>query len=89
MEPEEQRLEQEIAELCSQARCTDEEEDRLYGEDQRGDELPEELQHRQDRLEKIRQAKVRLEQAQCEEDTARGRHPDDERKPPLCICTEI
>ena len=82
MEPEEQRLEQEIAELCSQARCTDEEEDRLYGEDQRGDELPEELQHRQDRLEKIRQAKVRLEQAQCEADTARGRHPDDERKPP-------
>ena len=67
MQPEEQRLEQEIAELCSQARRTDEEEDRLYGEDQRGDELPEELQHRQDRLEKIRQAKARLEQAQCSE----------------------
>lgn len=82
MEPEEQRLEQEIAELCSQARRTDQEEDRLYGEDQRGDELPEELQHRQDRLEKIRQAKESLEQAQCEADTARGRTPDDERKPP-------
>ena len=82
MQPEEQRLEQEIAELCSQARRTDEEEDRLYGEDQRGDELPEELQHRQDRLEKIRQAKARLEQAQCDADTARGRHPDDGRKPP-------
>jgi hypothetical protein len=82
MAPEEQRLEQEIAELCGQALSTDEEEDRLYGEDQRGDELPEELQHRRDRLEKIRQAKARLEQAQCEADTARGRHPDDERKPP-------
>jgi len=82
MQPEEQRLEQEIAELCSQARRKDEEEDRLYGEDQRGDELPEELQHRQDRLEKIRQAKARLEQAQCDADTARGRHPDDGRKPP-------
>ena len=82
MQPEEQRLEQEIAELCNQARRTDEQEDRLYGEDQRGDELPEELQHRQDRLEKIRQAKARLEQAQREADTERGRHPDDERKPP-------
>jgi transposase len=82
MQPEEQRLEQEIAELCGQARSTDEEEDRLYGKDRRGDELPEELQHRQDRLEKIRQAKASLEQAQSEADAARGRHPDDERKPP-------
>ena len=82
MQPEEQRLEQEIAELCGQARSTDEEEDRLYGEDRRGDELPEELQHRQDRLEKIRQAKASLEQAQSEADAARGRHSDDERKPP-------
>jgi transposase len=82
MQPEEQRLEQEIAELCGQARSTDEEEDRLYGEDRRGDELPEELQHRQDRLEKIRQAKASLEQAQSEADAARGRHQDDERKPP-------
>jgi len=82
MQPEEQRLEQEIAGLCSQARSTDEEEDRLYGVDRRGDELPEELQHRQDRLAKIRQAKASLEQAQCEADAARGRHPDDERKPP-------
>ena len=82
MQPEEQRLEQEIAELCGQACRTDEEEDRLYGEDRRGDELPEELQHRQDRLEKIRQAKASLEQAQSEADAARGRHQDDERKPP-------
>jgi transposase len=82
MQPEEQRLEQEIAELCGQAGRTDEEEDRLYGEDRRGDELPEELQHRQDRLEKIRQAKASLEQAQSEADAARGRHSDDERKPP-------
>jgi hypothetical protein len=63
-------------------RRTDEEEDRLYGEDQRGDELPEELQHRPDQLEKTRRAKARKEQAQREADTDRGRHPDDERKPP-------
>ena len=82
MQAEEQRLKQEIAELCEQARSTDAEEDRLYGTDYRGDELPEELHHRQARLEKIREAKARLEQAQREADTARGRHQDDDRKPP-------
>jgi transposase len=82
MQQEEQRLAQEIAELCAQAHSTDADEDRLYGADRRGDELPEELQHREDRLEKIRHAKARLEQAQVEADTARGRHEDDERKPP-------
>jgi transposase len=82
MHAEEQRLKQEIAELCEQARSTDEDEDRRYGADCRGDELPEELHHRQARLTKIRDAKARLEQAQREADTARGRHKDDDRKPP-------
>lgn len=82
MQAEERRLAQEIAELCEQARRTDATEDQLYGADHRGDELPEELHHRQARLEKIRAAKARLEQAQREADTARGRHADDDRKPP-------
>jgi len=82
MQAEEERLEQEIAELCEQARRTDATEDQLYGEDYRGDELPEELHHRQARLKKIREARARLEQAQREADTARGRHADDDRKPP-------
>jgi transposase len=82
MQQEEVRLKREIAALCTQARAADEEEDRLYGEDRRGDELPEELQHREGRLEKIRQAKTRLERGQRAADEARGRHPDDERKPP-------
>jgi len=82
MQAEEQRLAQEIAGLCDQARSTDAEEDRLYGADCRGDELPEELHHRQARLAKIREAKARLEQAQREADIARGRHADDNRRPP-------
>ncbi len=79
---EEKRLKREIAGLCDIARGTDAEEDRLYGADSRGDELPEELQHRQARLAKIRDARARLEQAQRESDTARGRHEDDDRRPP-------
>ena len=82
MQQAEQRLEQQIEELCGQARSSDEKEDRLYGVDRRGDEFPEELQHRQNRLEKIRQAKASLEQAQSEADAARGRDPDDDSKPP-------
>ena len=82
MQAEERRLQQEIGELCAQARATDEQEDQRYGADYRGDELPEELQHRQSRLLKIRDAKARLEQAQREADKARGRHADDDRKPP-------
>lgn len=82
MQQEEQRLAQEIAALCTQAGTTDAAEDRRYGDAQRGDELPEELQHRTHRLATIRQAKARLEQAQREADTARDRQPDDGRNPP-------
>ena len=82
LQAEELRLAEEVAEMCEQAHSTDADEDRLYGEDHRGDELPEELQHRQARLKKIRDAKARLEQTQREADKARGRHEDDDRKPP-------
>jgi len=82
LQAEELRLTQEIAGLCDIAHSTDAEEDRLYGADHRGDELPEELHHRQTRLAKIRDAKARLEQAQREADAARGRHAGDDRKPP-------
>lgn len=82
LQAEERRLAQEIDAMCGAAERIDAEEDGLYGADQRGDELPEELQHRQGRLKTIREAKARLEQAQREEDTARGRHADDDRKPP-------
>ena len=44
----------------------DEEEDRRYGRDQRGDELPEELSFREGRLRKIREAKAAAEQGESE-----------------------
>ena len=56
-----QRLKQEIKALLAQAEEADETEDRTYGRDRRGDELPEELARRQSRLRKIRQAKAALE----------------------------
>jgi transposase len=82
MQHEARRLENEIASMCDCADQADEAEDRRYGADRRGDELPEELQHRKTRLEKIRAAKRRLEAGQRAEDEARDRHPDDDRRPP-------
>lgn len=82
MQEEERRLAEEIAGMCAQADQVDDAEDARYGAARRGDELPEELQHRQTRLEKIRAAKARLEAQQRAADEARGRHPDDERRPP-------
>ena len=62
MKEEEARLEAEVAELLKKAEAEDEEEDRRYGKDKRGDELPKELAMRESRLQKIREAKTALEE---------------------------
>ena len=51
----------EVAELLRRAQEVDDGEDRRYGKDKRGDELPEELAFRDGRLEKIREAMAALE----------------------------
>ena len=61
MKEKEAQLAAEVAELLRRAQEVDEEEDRRYGRDKRGDELPEELAFREGRLEKIREAMAALE----------------------------
>ena len=61
MREREEQLAAEVAELLRQAGEIDDEEDRHYSKDKRGDELPEELSFRVGRLRKIRQAKAALE----------------------------
>ena len=61
MEETEKRLGQEVQELLKQAEAADEEEDKRYGRDRRGDELPEELQRRETRIARIQEAKKALE----------------------------
>ena len=61
MKEEEARLEAEIKEMLQKAVVVDEEEDRRYGKDKRGDELPKELAFRESRLRKIREAREALE----------------------------
>jgi IS5 family transposase len=78
MKEEEKRLRKEIRELTSKARRTDAQEDKRYGRAHRGDELPAELSRREARLEKIQQARQRLEARQREADEEHGREPGDD-----------
>jgi transposase len=80
MRQEETRLRAQIAALTAQAEATDAAEDATLGPDVRGDELPAELQRREERLAKIAAAKARLEARQAAEDQQKGRTPDDGRK---------
>ena len=81
LEAEIEALRERIAALTDRAEATDAEEDERHGGDVRGDELPEELKRREDRLEAIREAKARLEAEQRAADDARGRKPEWERNP--------
>lgn len=79
MKKEEERLKREIHGLSKRAQQEDTSEDELYGEEFRGDELPEELQRRESRVQKIQEAKARLEARQREEDRKSGRKPGDHK----------
>jgi hypothetical protein len=85
----EARLEAEIAELrrnvralLEEAEAVDAAEDERYGPDRRGDELPEELQRREQRLAKIREAKQALEEEARAAETARRAELQAEGKTP-------
>ena len=84
MKEKEEQLQGEVDELLRRAQEVDEEEDRRYGKDKRGDELPEELSFREGRLEKIREAMAALEaearaeaERAAEEGKEHPRVPDD------------
>ena len=83
MQKEEGRLSREIAELLAQAESADEAEDALHGRDKRGDELPDELAHRESRLKRIEEARKALEQQALEAlqaEEARREAKDEERR---------
>jgi hypothetical protein len=76
MKQEEARLERETAAIVKLAADVDAEEDVEFGPDFRGDELPEELRRRETRLQRIREARERLEKRKAEE----TRNADEKKK---------
>jgi hypothetical protein len=72
------RLEAEIDQLLKQAEQTDAEQDAALGS-RRGDELPDELKRREDRLAKIQEAKARLEAAALAKAAEEQRRRDEEQ----------
>jgi transposase len=96
LKQEEQRLKQEIHQLLTKAEAVDQEEDKQYGADRRGDELPAELARREGRLKRIQQAKKALEaeakaaaeqaRKEREADSKNDKKPKGGRKPkPVCV----
>jgi len=79
MKEEEKRLKEEVRRLLAEAERVDAEEDARYGRDRRGDELPAELQRREDRLRRIREAKRALEERAREEAKAEGKDEDQQK----------
>jgi len=81
MVKKEQQLAREVEKLLKQAEAMDEHEDSKYGKGKRGDELPKELQFKEKRLAKIRQAKQALEEQARREAAAKDKS-DWDGKPP-------
>jgi transposase len=73
MEETEKRLRAEVQELMKQAEAADEEEDKRYGRDHQGEELPEELQRRETRIARIQEAQKALKERAREKAESEGK----------------
>ncbi len=80
MREKQRQLREEVNALLAQAEAADAAEDAEYGADRRGDELPAELQRRESRLQRIREAKRALE-ARAKDEAAVAGTPAETAKP--------
>ena len=79
----EEHIEAEVRKMLAEAREKDEEEDRLFGKDSRGDEIPEELKDRRSRLARLKECRERLaqekeEKVQCQAEKIEKRQAEEE-----------
>ena len=75
-----QQLRDEVTQLLAQAEAADAAEDAEYGADRRGDELPADLQRRESRLQRIREA-TRVLKARAKDEAVAAGEPPDSAKP--------
>jgi transposase len=75
MREKEKQLKAEVQQLLEQAEAADAEEDARYGKDRTGDELPAELERRETRLQKIKEAKRALQERARQQAAPEGNDP--------------
>src|SRR6202047_5217524 len=75
MQEKEKQLKAEVKQLLAQAEATDEEEDTRYGKEQRGDELPAELERREKRRQKIQEPQRAVEERARQKAVSEGSDP--------------
>jgi transposase len=80
MREKQRRLREEVKDLLAQAEAAAAAEDAAYGPDRCGDELPADLQRRESRLKRIREAKRALE-ARAKDEAAAAGKPTESAKP--------
>ena len=80
MKEDERSLREEVRKLLAQAKAADDEEDARYGKNKSGDELPEELNRRETRLKRIREAKRALEQRARKEAEEDGKSKEEAKE---------
>ena len=73
MKQQEKAIREQVQKLLAQAEASDTADDARYGKDKCGDELPEELRHRESRLKRIREAQKAVEQRAREKSEAEGK----------------
>jgi transposase len=71
-------IEAEVSKMLSEAEAADHEEDRHYGKDKRGDEMPEGMRRRDDRMRRLKECKAQLE-AEAKRQVAEQRRKIQER----------
>jgi transposase len=82
MKETEKRLRDEVRRLLHQAEAADQEDDRRFGQDRRGDELAEELRRRESRIRRLRQAQRALEERAREQAPSEGQDENQARPAP-------
>ncbi len=89
MQQKSDELQAEIARLLAEAEAADKAEDVRYGKGKRGDELPEELRCREQRLKKIQEAKRALEEEALEEAGRRATDKPQAAKPEAASAVRV
>jgi transposase len=82
MQETEKRLREQVRKLMSQAEAADAAEDTQYGRERRGDELPEELERRETRIQRIREARKALQERAREQAQSAGKKPEEAKPTP-------